>query len=55
LVALKKALEILRELGRLSGLEDQVEGAIVVAPANLSDSRRRSLGSGLIRRTAHKS
>jgi len=54
LTALRKALGILRDLGRLSGLEDAMKQTMVLAGASVSGARNRRSGSRLAARALRR-
>ena len=50
LIALNRALGILQDLGRLSGLDEAVKLTIALARASVSSTRSRGSGSRIVRR-----
>jgi hypothetical protein len=53
-IALKKALGILQDLGRLSGLEDAMKRTLVLAGAGVSGARSRQSGSRMARQALRR-
>jgi len=51
LIALNRALGILQDLGRLSGLDEAMKLTIVLARASVSSTRSRPSGSRIVPRT----
>jgi hypothetical protein len=51
LIALNRALGILQDLGRLSGLDEAMKLTLVLARASVSSTRRRPSGSRIVPRT----